>query len=216
MMMSKRHNPDDIIPPIAGDERLDETRAGVHTDATDATSDATIDNTTANTDTAAADGTASGATTADTSAVPSPSDDRQDIIAHAQRIQAEFDNYRKRVEREAQEQRAGATDNLFKALLPVIDTFELSLQHAKDDTGVVRGDDLYQGLLLLRDQLKHLLESQGLTAIDCSGLFNPRVHEVLMMVQQEGVPRGTIVEVLQPGYQRGGKIIRPAKVSVAK
>ena len=212
--MRKRHDNDDTVPPNAGDECLDESRADAQTDAADATSDAADSAT--NADAAANDGTTLGATTTDAPSVPSPTDDRQDIIAHAQRIQAEFDNYRKRVEREAQEQRAGATDNLFKALLPIIDTFELSLQHAKDDTGAVRGEDLYQGILLLHDQLKHLLESQGLTAIDCSGPFNPRMHEVLMMVQQEGVPRGTIVTVLQPGYQRGGKIIRPAKVSVAK
>lgn len=211
-MMNKRHNNDATAPPSVSDEHLDDVSADTHSDTTDRAATDGVDAT----DTAAEAGVMSDTTTTDAPAVPSPNDDRQDIIAHAQRIQAEFDNYRKRVEREAQEQRAGATDSLFKALLPIIDTFELSLQHAKDDAGAVRGEDLYQGLLLLHDQLKHLLESQGLTAIDCSGPFNPRMHEVLMMVQQDGVPRGTIVTVLQPGYQRGSKIIRPAKVSVAK
>jgi molecular chaperone GrpE len=142
--------------------------------------------------------------------------ENRELVEHLQRLQAEFENYRKRVEREQEEQHATATDELLKELLPIIDTFELSLLHAKDQGGAVRGDDLYQGVLLIHDQLKHLLDIQGLTPIPTQGQFDPRLHEALMTVEQEGTPKGAILAVLQPGWQRNNRVIRPAKVSVAK
>jgi molecular chaperone GrpE len=143
-------------------------------------------------------------------------DEKQELIDHIQRLQAEFDNYRRRVEREQGEAREQAGERLLRELLPIIDNFELALKHAKDEHGHVKGEDLLTGSLMIRDQLHALLEHQGITEIPAEGKFDPRQHEALMMVDQQGAERGKIIQTFQRGYMRNGKMFRPAKVSVAK
>ena len=145
-----------------------------------------------------------------------PRDEKQELISHLQRLQAEFDNYRRRVERDQTEHREQASERLLKELLPIIDNFDLALKHAKDEHGHVKGEDLLAGNVMIHDQLKALLEHQGITEMKAEGKFDPRQHEALMMVDHAGAERGTILQVYQRGYLRGAKVFRPAKVSVAK
>ena len=139
----------------------------------------------------------------------------KDLLEHLQRLQAEFDNYRKRIERDQQEHKAQATEKTLKELLPIIDSFNLSLQHAKDAEGQVKGDDLLLGVIMINEQLQQFLEHQGLSPIPTDGQrFDPHLHEALTMVP--GEQRGTVLQTYQRGYMRNGKVFRAAKVSVAK
>lgn len=142
--------------------------------------------------------------------------EKQELLDHLQRLQAEFDNFRKRIEREQQEHKAAAADTLLRDLLPVMDNFHLALGHAKDGEGKIRGDELLAGIILVKDQLQHLLADHGVEELLTTGTFDPAKHEALMTVQQDGVKTGTIIQTFQRGYMRSGKIMRPAKVSVAR
>jgi molecular chaperone GrpE len=140
--------------------------------------------------------------------------EHQELIGHLQRLQAEFDNYRKRVEREQQEARRGASEHLLRELLSIQDNLDLAITHAKDEHGHIKGEDLLTGVLAIKQHVQQLLEHQGVAEIPATGKFDPYLHEALLTV--EGTEKGMIVQTLQRGYTLGNKILRPARVSVAK
>jgi molecular chaperone GrpE len=140
---------------------------------------------------------------------------RQELVEQLQRLQAEFDNYRKRVEREQADAKSSASEKLLRELLPIVDSFQLSVQHAKDDAGSIKGEDLLAGIMMINEQLAGLLEHQGLTEVPVDR-FDPKLHEAINTVAQEGAARGSVLQVYQRGYMRGDRVFRPARVSVAK
>jgi molecular chaperone GrpE len=149
------------------------------------------------------------------------SSEKSELVDQLQRLQAEFNNYRARVEREAAQAKEVAADKLLDEFLTINDNLTLALTHAKDEQGKtaqgkINGEDLLQGLLLIKDQMHQLIEHQGISEIPEDGAFNPHMHEALMIVAKDGVTRGQIVQTFQRGYKRGERVIRAAKVSVAK
>lgn len=124
---------------------------------------------------------------------------------------AEFDNFRKRVDREREEVRQAAQEDLIRELLPVIDNFERALQHAEDDSGA-----FHQGVEMIAKQLHDTLERKGVVEIDPVGqVFDPELHEAVQRVEDGEHPPGTIVFVMLKGYTMGDRLIRPAMVGVS-
>ena len=130
------------------------------------------------------------------------------------RLQAEFENYRKRANKERAEFLQYATEDLICTLLPVMDNFERAIEAAKnsDDSKA-----LLQGIEMVQKQMKEVLGRKGLDRIDSMGKeFNPKEHEAMEHVESDEHPDNTVLEELQPGYRLKEKIIRPAIVKVSK
>ena len=129
------------------------------------------------------------------------------------RVSADFENYRKRIEREKQEYVKFANERLLRDLLPIVDNLRRALRHAKesgDSPVVVAGVDL-----VLQEFLK-VLERYGVTAIQSAGqMFDPALHEALQMVEVEDKEPGSVIEELQSGYLLHGRVLRPALVTVS-
>jgi molecular chaperone GrpE len=125
---------------------------------------------------------------------------------------ADFDNYRRRAERErAQAAQAGKRD-LIMPLLEVMDDFERALQHAHDDT-----ESLGVGLRAVYRRLGGLLASEGVTAFESLGkYFNPLLHEAVGAVEGGGGEAGTVIEEVSRGWRLGDDLLRPARVKVAQ
>ncbi len=130
------------------------------------------------------------------------------------RLQAEFDNYKKRCFKEKTEFIKFANEGLIIELLGILDNFERGVK-AADSTKDFKL--LHQGVDMILKQLHALLESKGLKRIQTIGeAFDPHRHEAMEVVEQEGINKDTVLEELQPGYLLNERIVRPAKVKVAK
>jgi molecular chaperone GrpE len=126
------------------------------------------------------------------------------------RTLADFDNYRKRTEREKDDFRKYAVANLLREILPVLDNFDRALDHAAE------GDDFHKGVLLIYKQLFDMLQKAGLKPIEETGVrFNPNVHEAVIREENSSVPSHTVTAVLQKGYFLHDRLLRPALVKVA-
>ena len=146
-----------------------------------------------------------------------PEQQNAELISHIQRLQAEFDNYRKRVQKEKEDNKAQATEHMIKEILPILDNFKLSLHHAKNEHGTINAEELLTGILMVSEQLEQLLEHHGVKPIKTDGeMFNPREHEAIVTIEKAGVARKTVLQTFQQGYMLNGRMLRPAKVSVAK
>jgi molecular chaperone GrpE len=128
------------------------------------------------------------------------------------RLAADFDNYRKRVAREHADLTQRANERLLNELLPVLDDLERALQAAAEHEEA----KLEEGVRLVHRALLGLITRHGLTEIDTEGEFDPHVHEALLAQPAEGAEEGSVLEVLQKGYRLGDKVLRPARVIVAK
>lgn len=127
------------------------------------------------------------------------------------RARAEFDNYRKRMARDAERTRKRAAEELIRDLLPVADHLELALQHSG-----VEGEGLTDGVMLVEKQLQDVLAKHGLERITAeSAPFDPHVHEAVAQQEALDVPDHTVIHVFQPGYCLGENVLRPAKVLVS-
>ena len=138
--------------------------------------------------------------------------ERDKYLGLAQRTQADFENYRKRVARAAAAARERGVGSLVKELLPALDNLDRALEAAAQD------DPLLQGVRLVRSELSAALARAGIESFSPAGeTFDPEVHEAVATAPQgpAGAPSGTVVEVYQPGYRMGASIIRPARVLVA-
>jgi len=125
---------------------------------------------------------------------------------------AEFDNFRKRTDREREELRRIAAEILVKEMLPVIDNFERALQHA----GNSDPETFREGVEMISRQLWDLLQREGLQAVDPSGeAFDPELHEAVQRVEDADEAPGTVTAVYSKGYTYGGRLLRPAMVAVA-
>jgi len=135
-----------------------------------------------------------------------------EYLENLQRLQAEFENFRKRMIREQSEYLSMASEGLIVKLLPVMDNFERALNHREDDVS----DDYHAGIELLYNQVRDVLNKEGLNVIDPLGEeFDPKKHEAMMQVESDEHDENIVVEVLDNGYELKGKVIRPAKVKVA-
>jgi molecular chaperone GrpE len=138
----------------------------------------------------------------------------QDLWNRYLRLQAEFDNYRKRSLQEKAEFIKFANQGLISELIGIVDNFELSIKYAdkKNDFKL-----MHQGVDMIIKQLHTLLKSKGLEKIKTVGEnFNPHQHDALEIIEDQDVEVDTVIEELQPGYLLSGRILRPAKVKVAK
>jgi molecular chaperone GrpE len=136
--------------------------------------------------------------------------ERDEYLALAQRTQADFENYRKRVAREASLAQERGVAKLAKELLSALDNLDRALDAAAQD------DPLLDGVRLVRGELGSALARVGVESFSPAGeVFDPALHEAMAQQPVEGADSGTVVEVYQPGYRLGASIIRPARVVVA-
>lgn len=132
-----------------------------------------------------------------------------DIKDTLQRLQAEFQNFRKRTEDEKSKFVSYATQDMIQKILPVMDNFELALETKKEDT------EFYKGVEMIYAQFKEILFEQGLTPIHAKGKFDPNIHEAVL-VEDSKKENNSIIEELQKGYMLGNRVIRHSKVKIAK
>lgn len=139
---------------------------------------------------------------------------RDDYYDKYLRLQAEFDNFRKRASRERLEFIKFANESLVMELVSILDDFERGIKSAE---GKKDFQLLHQGVDMISKQLHRLLEDKGLKKINCLGeKFDAHQHEAIEVVEDETEQESAIVEELQPGYTLNGRVIRPAKVKVVK
>lgn len=137
--------------------------------------------------------------------------ERDALIDRLARLQAEFDNARKRAVREQQEFREFAAADVIRNFLPILDSFELALK-AGGDAG-----DFRSGVELIYRQFQDALQKIGVQPIAAVGqVFDPRVHEAIEMVDTREVPDHQVVGELQRGYKYKDRLLRPAMVRVAR
>ena len=130
------------------------------------------------------------------------------------RLQADFDNYRKRTLREQTARAASASQALVTRLLPVLDNFELAVSAAEQSRDF---DRMLKGVEMVFGELREVLESEGLVRIEAEGKpFDPERHEAVIAVEEEGAEPGMVVDIVRAGYELRGKVLRPAMVKVAK
>ena len=138
--------------------------------------------------------------------------ERDTLLDRLARLQAEFENARKRAAREQQEFRDFATADAIKALLPALDSFERALQAPATQLNEFRG-----GVELIYKQLQDALAKLGVRPVPAKGeLFDPHVHEAIEMVETTDAADHEVIEELQRGYKIKDRLLRPAMVKVAK
>ena len=153
---------------------------------------------------------------ADENAGPETLTEAQEAIAELNerivRLTADFDNFRKRAQREKDEARQFANQGLLEKLLPVLDNFEMALTAVKDADPSVR-----DGVQMILDQLLGVLKESGVEPVDAMGQpFDPNLHEALSQEETTEVEEGTGVQQVQRGYKLNDRLVRPARVVVAK
>ena len=152
----------------------------------------------------------------DENAGPETLTEAQEAIAELNerivRLPADFDNFRKRAQREKDEARQFANQGLLEKLLPVLDNFEMALTAVKDADPSVR-----DGVQMILDQLLGVLKESGVEPVDAMGQpFDPNLHEALSQEETTEVEEGTAVQQVQRGYKLNDRLVRPARVVVAK
>ncbi len=137
--------------------------------------------------------------------------ERDEYLALAQRTQADFENYRKRMARDVGVARERGVGTLAKEIFPALDSLARAVEAAGDD-----GSDFANGVRLVQSELTAALGRAGIEHFDPKGeTFDPEQHEAIAQTPVEGAESGTIVEVYQAGYRLNDTVLRPAKVVVA-
>src|SRR5918994_6067372 len=129
--------------------------------------------------------------------------ERDELVDRLQRLQAEFENYRKRAARDQHALAARAHERLVKELLPVLDDLERALEAASEH----QEGKVEEGVRLVQRELQEALGKEGLVEIETNGDFDPHVHEALLSQPSEQ-DDGAILEVLQKGYRLGDRVLR--------
>jgi molecular chaperone GrpE len=138
--------------------------------------------------------------------------ERDEYLGMLRRVQADFENYRKRVIKEQTALVDRATEGLIEQLLPVLDSFELALKNV--DT-VGSDESVRKGVELVYAELLGVLEKAGVSRIEAEGKpFDPNVHEAVMQEEGDGEP--VVSDVLRTGYTLKGRVLRPAMVKVTR
>jgi molecular chaperone GrpE len=151
-------------------------------------------------------------------AAPAPDDalaqvtrERDEYLQLLQRVQADFENFRKRTVREQERLVSHAHERLVRELLPVLDDLERALEAAERHEEA----QLVEGVQLVQKALRQALAKEGLAEIPTDGAFDPHVHEALLTQPGGDAEPGSVLEVVQRGYRIGDKVVRPARVIVA-
>lgn len=129
------------------------------------------------------------------------------------RTHADFDNVKKRLEKEKAQALEYANQNILKDLLPIIDTLEKALESAN---ALPSGDKIAEGLNLVLGNFSKVLGKHGVEAINTEDGFDPNLHEAIMQVKDDEKEDGAIKQVLQKGYKYKERTLRPAMVSIVK
>ncbi len=131
----------------------------------------------------------------------------EERTADLQRLQAEYVNYKKRVDRDRALARQSGIEAVCVDLLPVLDAISAAEEHG----------DLVGGFKLVADEVKKMLTKHGVESFGAKGdAFDPQLHEALMQMPMEDIDVTTCAAVMQVGYKIGGRVIRPARVAVAE
>lgn len=136
-----------------------------------------------------------------------------ELTADLKRLQAEFENFKKRNEKDWGEKVKASNQNLIRDLLCVLDSFDRALEDTKKNQSQ---SSMRAGLEGLHRQLLQTLQKEGLREIPTDCAFDPFIHEAVMRQEAEDAEEGRILEVFQKGYAIDSRAIRPAKVKVAK
>ena len=140
--------------------------------------------------------------------------ERDEYLDHLRRLKAEWDNYRKRVQRDNEALRLRAAETVVESLLPVMDNLSRALEAGDQH----EEGQLLAGLDLVSGQLRGTLAGHGLEEIEVGPgtTFDPEYHEAIVAQPSDEYPEGTVTQVLERGYLLHGKLLRPAKVIVAR
>jgi molecular chaperone GrpE len=138
--------------------------------------------------------------------------ERDEYLDLLQRLQADFENYRKRAARDQERLVAHAHERLVRELLPILDDLERALAAAERHEEAT----LVDGVQLVEKGLRHALAKEGLSEIPTDGAFDPHVHEAMLARPGDDAEPGSVLEVVQRGYRLGDKVVRPARVIVAE
>lgn len=137
-----------------------------------------------------------------------------DYLRLAQRTQADFINYRRRMEDERAQQARDAGLSVLQRLFPILDDFERAISNASE---AERESGWGQGVLLVERNLRGVLAAEGVEPIGAEGAeFDPRLHEALGSAPSEDVAEGHVLHVVRQGYRKGDRVLRPTQVIVAK
>jgi molecular chaperone GrpE len=146
--------------------------------------------------------------------VQSLTTERDQLKDQVLRLMADFQTFKRRNQHDILNIRQTATENFVRDLLPVLDNFERSLSHLTAGAAV---ETIVEGVKAVERQLRQALESQNVTRINSVGTpFDPNVHEALGTEESEEHPEETVTTEIEAGYRMGEKVIRPARVRVAK
>jgi molecular chaperone GrpE len=147
--------------------------------------------------------------------------ERDEYLALAQRTQADFENFRKRMARENAAAQDRGMARVVKELLPALDHLAHALKaaegHTQPTSPAGTGEDVIKGFAMVSDEIVTALERAGIQAFSPLGdPFDPNEHEAMTTQPSEGAESGTVIEVYQQGYRLNGQILRPARVVVAE
>jgi molecular chaperone GrpE len=141
---------------------------------------------------------------------PAAAPQNDDFRDRYMRTLADFENFRKRSEREKADFQRYALASVIRELLPVLDNFDRALEHGEE------GDEFHKGVSLIYKQLSEVLQRHGVKPITESGVrFDPNIHEAVIREEDSSVPSHTVTAILQKGYFLHDRLLRPAMVKVA-
>ncbi len=166
--------------------------------------------------TSAADSSENGNKTAETGAEKAEcaKKPREITLEQHQRLLAEFDNFRKRTDRERQRTSLWARADILKSLIPVLDDCDRAQKALKpEDISFDR-----EGMLIIMDRLAETLSKEGLVEVPATpgDVFDPEIHEAVMMIPSADIPAGCVADVLEKGFRVEDRLLRPAKVVVVR
>lgn len=145
----------------------------------------------------------------------------EEYLAGWKRAKADYENLAKETERRTQDLAKYANENLLSAIIPIIDQFELALEHTPDITEFAEAErkrlkNWIIGLHAVKALWETAFKEIGLEQVPTDGAFDPSIHEAVAREASETIPTEKIIRVEQAGYLLNGKLLRPAKVIVAK
>ena len=137
----------------------------------------------------------------------------QDYLRRLKYLQAEFENYRKRTEKQVNELTVRSNEKLVAALLCVVDDLERALDSGKETN---EGSALLKGIEMIHKNLTRMLEKEGLERIDAVGkVFDPKLHEIVVRIPRNDCEEGLVLEEVRKGFVFKGRILRPCMVNVS-
>ena len=148
----------------------------------------------------------------DTAEEKKETEEDEDLKTRYLRLMADFQNYKKRSEKQRSEVQAYANEKIVTQLLDVMDNFERALD--RDPSG---SEKFHEGMVMIFDQMKGVLKNSGVEEIEADGNeFDPTLHNAVMTEKTDRIKSGHVVQVMQKGYTLNGKVIRPSMVKVAE